>query len=124
MRGRDDDPAAGQIFAHVVVGFAKEPDGDAMSEEGAEALAACAAGVDVDGVVREPHVAVTLGDSAGGHGPHGAVGVLDLQIYPRLWRHRARVWVFCGTGISLSRLLDQLAIDVLVQDAVDERLIR
>lgn len=64
-RGRDDDLAAGQIFAHVVVGFAREPDGDAMGEEGAEALASGPNSQDMNGVVGEPGMTVTPGDSAG-----------------------------------------------------------
>ena len=76
-RRRDDDLAVGEALVHVVVGFAKEPDGDAMGEEGAEALAAGAFGFDMDGVVGEPGMTVALGDSACGHGPHGAVDVFD-----------------------------------------------
>ena len=64
-RGRDDDFAAGEALADVVVGFAKEPNGDAMGEEGAEALAAGPNSQDMDGVVGEPGVAVAPGDLAG-----------------------------------------------------------
>ena len=48
-RGRDDDFAAGEALADVVVGLAEEPNGDAVGEEGAEALATGALGINMTG---------------------------------------------------------------------------
>ena len=81
----DDDAAAGQALADVVVAFAFKLEGDAAREPGAEALPGGAGQPHVDGAVGQAGVAVTLGDFAGQHGAGGAVGVLDhgLQAHRR-----------------------------------------
>ena len=76
-RRPDDDAAARQALADIVVGVAFELEGDAAREQRAEALAGGAGELDVDGVVRQAGVAVALGDLAREHGAGGAVGVAD-----------------------------------------------
>ena len=49
----DDDPAAREAFADVVVGIAFELERDALGEERAEALAGRAGELEVDRVVRQ-----------------------------------------------------------------------
>ena len=58
LRRLDDDPAAAQALADVVVGFAGQFERDAARQEGAEALAGGAGHADVDGVVRQAGMAV------------------------------------------------------------------
>src|ERR1700709_894775 len=57
-RRLDDDAAAGQALADIVVGFAFEIEGDAARQPGAERLARGALEADLDGVVRQPGLAV------------------------------------------------------------------
>ena len=74
----DDDLAAGQALAHVVVAVAGQAEGQALGDERAKALAACAdalGGVDIVG----QGAAVLAGDLAAKDGTQGAVGVGDLQ---------------------------------------------
>jgi hypothetical protein len=78
-RRLDDDAAAGQALADIVVGFAFELEGDAAREPGAEALAGGALEADVDGVVGQAGMAVALGDLARQHRAGGAVDVADLH---------------------------------------------
>src|SRR5947207_13813757 len=61
-RGLDDDAPAGKPLADVVVAFAFEFEGHAFGKECADALAGGALQGDVNGVVRQPGVAVALGD--------------------------------------------------------------
>ncbi len=76
----DDDAAAGEAFADVIVGIAFEFEGDAVGEEGAEALAGGAGELEVDGVVGQAGRAVAAGDFAAEHGADGAVHVADRQL--------------------------------------------
>ena len=73
----DDQLAAGQSLADVVVGLADQLQGDAVGQEGAEALAGGPLQADVDGVVRQTAIALAPGHFAGQHRSHGAVGVAD-----------------------------------------------
>ncbi len=78
--GADDDPAAGQALADVVVGVALEPQGDAPGQEGAEGLAGRAGEGDVDGAVGQARAAVLLGHLVAEHGADGAVDVADRHL--------------------------------------------
>ncbi len=63
LRGRaHHDTAAGKTLADIVVGVAVELEGDAVREEGAEALARGAFEARHDGVVGQAFVPVALGD--------------------------------------------------------------
>src|SRR5262249_7662763 len=62
--GTDDDAAAGETLADIVVGVALELESHAVRQPGAEALASGAGQLHVDGVVRQALVAIALGDFA------------------------------------------------------------
>src|SRR6202023_845788 len=79
-RRLDDDAAAGQALADIVVAFAFEIEGDAARQPGAERLARSALEADVDGIVRQAGVTVDLRHRAGQHGAGAAVGVVDLHL--------------------------------------------
>src|SRR5215470_7829453 len=79
-RRLDDEDAAGEALAHIVVGVALELEGDAAHREGAEALPRRAAGADARGVVGEAVVALEARDLAGEHGADGAVAVADRRL--------------------------------------------
>ena len=71
----NDQAAAGQPLADVVVGVAFELERDPTGQPGAEALPGVALHGNVDGVVGQALVAVTPCDLARQHGADGAVGV-------------------------------------------------
>ena len=80
-RGRvDDDLAAGQALADVIVGVALEDKGHAVGEERAEALAGRALEVDADGVVGQAGGAPLAGDLAAGDRADDPVDVADGQL--------------------------------------------
>ena len=79
-RRLDDDAAARQALADIVIAFAFEVEGDAARQPGAEGLAGGALEGDMDGVVRQAGMAVDLGHRAGQHGAGAAVGVVDLAV--------------------------------------------
>src|SRR5207237_2411728 len=60
VRRLDDDAAAGKALADIVVAFAFEIEGDAARQPRAERLARSALEVDLNGIVREPGVAINL----------------------------------------------------------------
>src|SRR5262249_22062922 len=60
--GTDDDAAAREALADIVVGVALEFESHAVREPGAEALAGGAGQLHVDGVVRQALVAIALGN--------------------------------------------------------------
>ena len=62
--GIDDDAAAGEAFADVIVGVAFEFERDALGEEGAEALSGGAGELEADGVVGQTGGAVAARDFA------------------------------------------------------------
>ncbi len=78
--GLDDDAAAGQALADIVVAFALEFEGDAARQPGAEGLAGGALEADLDGVVRQTSMAIDLRDRAAQHRAGAAVGVVDLHL--------------------------------------------
>ncbi len=78
--GTDDDAAARQALADVVVAFAGEVQGDAAGEEGAEALAGGAGQRDHDAVVGQALVAVAAGDLVREHGTAAAIDVPDRRL--------------------------------------------
>ena len=80
----DDDAAAREALADIIVGVAFELEGHAAREPGAEALTGCAGQLDVDRAVGKSLVAVALGDLAGQHGARSAVGVADRGDDPHL----------------------------------------
>ncbi len=53
LRGIDDQLAAGEALAQVIVGVALQLQGQSLGDEGAEGLAAAAVAVDDIGVVRQ-----------------------------------------------------------------------
>src|SRR5690606_20512750 len=75
--GTDNDPAAGQALADVVVGVALQPEGDTARDEGAEGLAGRAGEGDVDGVVGQTGAAELPGHLVAEHGADRAVDVAD-----------------------------------------------
>src|SRR5690606_30649919 len=68
-----DNAATGQAFAHVVIGFAHQIQGDALSQESAKALARRAFALNVQAVVRQTLMTVFLGEYAREHGTDAAV---------------------------------------------------
>ena len=84
-RRADNNAAAGQALADIVVAFAFELEGNAAREPRAEALARGAGEPHMDGAVGQAGMAVALGDFTGEHGAGGAVGVVDhgLQAHRR-----------------------------------------
>jgi len=75
----DDDLAARQALAHVVVGIAFEVERDAARQERAEALPCGPLEVESDGVVRQAVRAVPLRDLAAEQRAGYPVGVADRQ---------------------------------------------
>src|SRR3979490_339102 len=100
-RRLDDDAAAGQALADIVVAFAFEIEGDAARQPGAERLARGALEGDLDGVMRQPAMAVDFRQRARQPRAGAAVGVVDLHL--ELDRRAA---VDCGL-----RLFDQGAVE-------------
>ena len=78
-RGEDDELAAREALAEVVVGVSFERQRDAARHEGAEALPRRAREMDADGVVREPVRAVKARHFRAEDGAHRAVDVPDGQ---------------------------------------------
>ena len=78
--GPDDDAAAGEPLAEVVVGVAVEAQGHAPGHEGAEALSGRAGEGQVDGPVGQAGAAVAAGDLVAEQGADGAVDVADAQL--------------------------------------------
>ena len=76
----DDQAAAGEALADIVVGLAFQLQRHAAREPRAEALSGRAPEADMDGVVGQPGMAVPLGDFAREHGARGAVGVQDRKL--------------------------------------------
>src|SRR6516162_5556300 len=110
-RRLDDDLAAREALADIVVGFAFEIEGDALRKPRAEGLARGALEADMDGVVRKPRMAIDLGDRARQHRACAAVGVVDLGLDP----HR-RAAVQRGLQMVVLRLaaIDLLALLLLL----------
>src|SRR5882757_697297 len=77
-RRLDDDAADGQALADIVVAFAFELEGDATRQPRAERLARGTLEADLDGVVRQPVMAVDLRDRSRQHRARRTVGVVDL----------------------------------------------
>src|SRR5262249_27490746 len=78
----DNEAAAREALADIVVGVAYEIEGYPARQPGTEALAGGAGELDVDGVIGQAFVAVALGHLAGQHRAGGAVGVLDRGADP------------------------------------------
>ncbi len=78
-RREDDELAAGQAFAEVVVGVAFQEEGHALGHERAEALPGAAGEMDLDGVLGQPLGAPAPGDLAADDGADDAVDVADGQ---------------------------------------------
>ena len=77
LRGPHDDVAAGETLADVIVGNALELQRDTLGKEAAEALAGSALELHDDGIVRQPGLAVALGDLARQHRTGGTVDIDD-----------------------------------------------
>ena len=80
LRRIDDQRAAREALADVVVGVAFERQRDALRQERAEALSGRSVEVELDGVVRQARRAVLPRDLAAQHRAHGAVHVADRQL--------------------------------------------
>ena len=80
LRRADDDAAARQPLADIVVAVTDEVEGDAARQERAERLAGGASQRDSDRVVLQPAVAVALGDCARQHRTGRTVDVLDTDL--------------------------------------------
>ena len=76
-RGEDDELAAREALADVVVGVALEGERHPAGQEGPEALPGRAGEVDADGVVAQPLRAVARGDLRAQDRPHRPVDVLN-----------------------------------------------
>ena len=76
----DDQPAAGESLAHVVVGVAFEFERDALGQKCAEALPGRAGELEADRVVGQAGRAVAPRDLAAEHRAHGAMHVADRQL--------------------------------------------
>src|SRR5437867_740904 len=103
-RRANDEAAAREALADIVVGVAFELEGYAAREPGAEALSGRTGQTDMDGVVGQPFVAIALRDLAREHRACGAVGVAD----------RARDLHLLAALERTLRLRDQLAIENLM----------
>src|SRR5690606_36496179 len=75
IRRADDQAAAGEALAHVVIGFAHQIERDAVRQESPEALPRRAVELNVDRVVGQTFVAVAAGNFARQHGADAAVSV-------------------------------------------------
>ena len=108
LRRINDDAAAGESLAHVIVRVALQREGDALGQECAEALPGRAGELELDGVVRQAVRAVPPRDLSAQHGADGAVHVADGQ----LEFHR------CAVVESFTRVIDELVIERLVEAVV------
>ena len=104
----DDDAAAGQALADIVVALAFEVQGHAMGEPGAEALAGGALEFHPDGVLGQAGMAMRLGDGARQHGAGGAVGVADRKL------DLDRLLLLDGRGGALDQIAIQHLVEVMV----------
>src|SRR5262249_29485056 len=100
-RRADDQVAARQALADIIVGISLKFEGDAAREPGAEALAGRAGEADMYRIVGQPLMAVALGYLARKHAAAGAVGVANDRLQPH-WRAA----IECGL-----RVRDQLAVE-------------
>ena len=80
----DDDLAAGQPLAHIVVGVPFHFEGDPRRQPRAEALPRRAVQFYPDAVLRQQPAFGDLGHPMGEHGAHHPVGVVHLPFYPHL----------------------------------------
>src|SRR5690554_1461604 len=71
----NDDAAARQALADVIVGLADQVQCDAMGQESPEALSRRAVALDMYGVVRQAFMAVARGHHARQHGAYGAIAI-------------------------------------------------
>ena len=76
----DDQMAAAEALARVIVGVPRQRQRDAPRQKRSEALAGGAAEPEVNGVVRQAVRSVQLGKAAAEHGARGQVGVADGQL--------------------------------------------
>ena len=82
----DDDAAAGEALAAVVVGVAFQFERDAAGQEAAEALSGRAVEFEMDRPIGQAGMAVLAGDFAGKDRADGAVDVVDGQARRGLFR--------------------------------------
>src|SRR5262245_42998184 len=78
LRRTDDDSSARQSLTDIVVGIAREIEGNAVSEECAEALTRHAAQIDSDRIVGKASMTIALGNLSRQHGAHSSIDVADL----------------------------------------------
>ena len=102
----DDDLAARQALADVVVGVAAQLERDAARQEGAEALAGAAAQPDVDRVVGEALLLVAQRDLVAQRGAECAVLVGDVEL---------RVDARRATFENVARPLDHLHVQSFLE---------
>src|SRR5690606_27455522 len=76
----DDQPAARQAFADVIVGFADQVERYAARHPGSEALPRGTFQRQPNRIVWQPLVSVALGDDPREHGANRSVGVLDRDL--------------------------------------------
>ena len=104
----DDELAAREALADVVVGVAFERQRHAVGQERAEALAGRAGEVNLDGVLGQARRAVAPGDLAAQHRAHRAVHVADGQLdLDRL-----------ASFQRVARVVDQLVVERLRQAVI------
>src|SRR5919106_4488253 len=72
--------ATRETLADIIVRIAGEIEGDAVGEEGTEALARYARECDPDRLVGQARMTIALGDLARQHGADGAVGVANAAL--------------------------------------------
>ena len=97
----DDQPAAGEPFADIVVGVAFQSEPYALGQERAKTLARAAIQLDANGIFRQARGTIAPRNLAAQHGAHGAMHVANGQADGN------RDLLFKG----LLALLDQVAVE-------------
>ena len=76
MRCAHDDTSTRQAFTNIIIGIAYEIQGNSVRQECRKTLACCAIELNVNRVVWQTSMAITLGDFTGEHCTNRTVHVL------------------------------------------------
>ena len=108
FRRIDDNPAAREPFADIVVGVAFERQRDAFGQECAEALAGGTGEMEPDGILRQSRGSGAPGNFSAQHGADRAMHVADRQLQ-----------LDGGSRFQgIARVVDQLVVERLLQSMI------
>ena len=75
----DNHPPTAQALAHVIVRLPSQLHRHTMRQKGGKALPRCSAELDVDGVLRQARMTVSLGDFTGQHGTRRTIQISNRR---------------------------------------------